>query len=100
MDAASIHNLPGTSLLFVYDTEYTQNAASPSAGATVGAKLQTGLWMIDFAHCIAHKDCNLTHRKGWQAGNHEDGYLFGIDNLIRIWEEMGTNGTLAEPAPG
>jgi 1D-myo-inositol-triphosphate 3-kinase len=56
--------------------------------------------MIDFAHCIAHQDCNLTHRKSWQAGNHEDGYLFGIDNLIRIWEEMGTNGTLAEPAPG
>jgi len=32
------------------------------------------------------------------VGNHEDGYLFGLDNLIRVWEEMGSDGTFAEPA--
>jgi len=91
------HEMIGTSLLFVYDTSYSPRAGA-GADADAAPKLQTGLWLIDLAHCIAHQDCHLTHRASWQAGNHEDGYLFGLDNLIRIWEEMGADGTFAEPA--
>lgn len=31
----------------------------------------------------------LTHRDDWEAGNHEDGYLRGLDTLIELWESNG-----------
>ena len=30
----------------------------------------------------------LTHRSAWESGNHEDGYLTGVDNIIRILKDM------------
>lgn len=42
--------------------------------------------MIDFAKTM-HLPENLpslSHRLKWQVGNHEDGYLFGLDNLIQV----------------
>ena len=39
--------------------------------------------MIDFAKTLS-VDKELTHREPWVVGNHEDGYLTGLDNLIEV----------------
>uniref|UniRef100_A0A7S0ELU7 Kinase n=1 Tax=Hanusia phi TaxID=3032 RepID=A0A7S0ELU7_9CRYP len=67
-----VHELVGSSLLFVYDEE---------------EEGKMGVWMIDFAH--ANKvPVKLDHRKEWEEGNHEDGYLYGLDSLIEIWQDL------------
>lgn len=63
----------GSSILFMYDSE--------------GA----GAWMIDFAKALP-VPCelpHLSHRRPWQLGNHEDGYLIGVDNLIQVASFVG-----------
>ncbi|XP_028597810.2 inositol-trisphosphate 3-kinase C isoform X1 [Podarcis muralis] len=66
------HEVVGSSLLFIHD--------------------QTGLarvWMIDFGKTVPLPEKQtLTHRLPWQEGNREDGYLWGLDNLIAILERM------------
>jgi len=66
------HELVGSSLLFAFD------AANPSSSA--------GVWMIDFAHANPVSN-RLSHREEWQPGNHEDGYLIGLDRLIEMWDK-------------
>lgn len=58
----------GSSLLFVHDLH------------------KADVWMIDFAktHPIP-KNMTITHTKDWMIGNHEDGYLIGVDNIIKIF---------------
>ena len=57
----------GSSILIIYDSKHV------------------GAWMIDFAKTLSLPDgVNVTHRKPWQQGNHEEGYLTGIDNLIHV----------------
>ena len=57
----------GSSILIIYDSKHV------------------GAWMIDFAKTLSLPDgVNVTHRKLWQQGNHEEGYLTGIDNLIEV----------------
>ena len=66
------HEVIGSSLLFVHD-----------------AQLNVNVWMIDFAKTMPVEDgIELTHRAIWQEGNHEDGYLFGLDNMISIWSDV------------
>ncbi|XP_028274742.1 inositol-trisphosphate 3-kinase Cb [Parambassis ranga] len=66
------HEVVGSSLLFVHDT---------SGKARV--------WMIDFGKTVLLPDPQtLDHRTPWVEGNREDGYLWGLDNLIDIFSSM------------
>lgn len=45
----------------------------------------TGAWMIDFSKTIPlPQGKTLTHRDDWALGNGEDGYLYGVDSLIKV----------------
>lgn len=64
------HEIIGSSLLIVYDTK------------------RIGVWMIDFAKTLPVPDnILLDHKSNWVLGNHEDGFLFGLQNLIEILKE-------------
>ncbi|XP_062860960.1 inositol-trisphosphate 3-kinase Cb isoform X2 [Trichomycterus rosablanca] len=66
------HEVVGSSLLFVHD-----------------ASGQAQVWMIDFGKTVPlppHQ--HLDHRTPWAEGNREDGYLWGLDNLIEIFGAM------------
>ncbi|XP_076757204.1 inositol 1,4,5-triphosphate kinase 2 isoform X1 [Xylocopa sonorina] len=66
------HEVVGSSLLFVHDTK------------------NAGIWMIDFAKTLPlpqHLQ-GIRHDAEWQVGNHEDGYLIGINNLIDIFQDI------------
>lgn len=44
-----------------------------------------GAWIIDYSKTNLIEDgCEITHRLPWELGNHEDGFLFGLDNLIQV----------------
>lgn len=46
---------------------------------------RAGAWMIDFAKTVSLPESIKTdHRSLWSNGNHEDGYLTGLDNLILV----------------
>ena len=72
------HSFIRSSLLLVYD----------------GESGETHVRMIDLARVSASgKDTHgiprrLDHRSAWSEGNHEDGYLTGLDNLIDIFTEL------------
>ncbi|KAG7333434.1 hypothetical protein KOW79_003569 [Hemibagrus wyckioides] len=75
------HEVVGSSLLFVHDT---------SGLARV--------WMIDFGKTVPlppHQ--RLDHRTPWSEGNREDGYLWGMDNLIDILSSMIPDKSYVEP---
>lgn len=45
--------------------------------------------MIDFAKTVpVPDDVNIDHNTAWKVGNHEDGYLIGLNNLISIFESL------------
>ncbi|XP_049788500.1 inositol-trisphosphate 3-kinase homolog isoform X2 [Schistocerca nitens] len=65
------HEVVGSSVFMIYDDT------------------KVGAWIIDFAktHPVP-QGVEVTHRKPWIQGNHEEGFLFGLDSLIRIMEEV------------
>ncbi|XP_036978487.1 inositol-trisphosphate 3-kinase Cb [Acanthopagrus latus] len=66
------HEVVGSSLLFVHD-----------------ASGKARVWMIDFGKTVPLPDPRtLDHRTPWVEGNREDGYLWGLDNLIDILSSM------------
>ncbi|ODM98546.1 Inositol-trisphosphate 3-kinase B [Orchesella cincta] len=71
----STHEVIGSSLLFVHDST------------------KASVWMIDFAKtCPLPEGCpSISHDKAWDLGNHEDGYLIGLSNLIKFFEDMITD---------
>eukprot|EP00064_Thunnus_orientalis_P007528 superscaffoldBa00000842_g7550 len=66
------HEVVGSSLLFVHD-----------------ASGKARVWMIDFGKTVpVPPPRTLDHRTPWVEGNREDGYLWGLDNLIDILSSM------------
>jgi 1D-myo-inositol-triphosphate 3-kinase len=66
------HEVIGSSLLFVYDSTDL-----------------CSVHLIDFGKTIPlAPGISINHRSPWVEGNHEDGYLWGLDNLIRLWSEI------------
>ena len=62
----------GSSLLFVHDKDGNAN-----------------IWMIDFGKTIPlPPNCKIDHFTPWVVGNHEDGYLFGLEQLLNILLEI------------
>ncbi|KAL0280966.1 UNVERIFIED_CONTAM: hypothetical protein PYX00_002107 [Menopon gallinae] len=67
----SSHEVIGSSLLFVHD------------------KKNANIWLIDFAKTLMLPEHTfIDHKSNWEVGNHEDGYLIGINNLIQIFSEL------------
>lgn len=65
------HEVIGSSILIVFDDE------------------KAGIWIIDFAKTRPlPEDVTVTHRDPWEMGNHEEGFLFGLDNLIEIVKDL------------
>lgn len=54
--------------------------------------------MIDFAKTCPLPEGieSISHDKEWMVGNHEDGYLIGLSNLIKIFEEISQDESSAE----
>lgn len=61
----------GSSLLFVHDSQ------------------KASIWMIDFGKTRPLPEgVKITHSDRWIDGNHEDGYLIGLNSLIDIFQEI------------
>ncbi|KAM9382360.1 inositol-trisphosphate 3-kinase B [Phaethornis superciliosus] len=66
------HEVIGSSLLFIHDKME-----------------QAKVWMIDFGKTTPLPEGQvLQHNVPWVEGNREDGYLWGLDNLIQILTEL------------
>lgn len=63
------HEIVGSSIFIIYDDE------------------RVGAWLIDFAKTRrVPKGTEVNHRATWQQGNHEEGFLYGLDRLIQTIE--------------
>lgn len=70
------HEVIGSSILIMYDSQHV------------------GAWVIDFAKTLpVPNGLKVTHRQAWQQGNHEEGWLTGIDNLIQAIESLNCDAT-------
>lgn len=71
MTLLSVLQVIGSSLLFVHD------------------KVKASVWMIDFGKTVPLPEgFQIKHNVPWARGNHEDGYLTGLDNLTSLLEEL------------
>lgn len=65
------HEIVGSSIFIVYDDDHA------------------GAWLIDFAKSRQlNENVKVDHRREWIPGNCEEGLLYGIDELIKIFEEI------------
>ena len=50
---------------------------------------KAGIWLIDFGKTVPLPEgMTINHNSAWEVGNHEDGYLIGIDNLIELFKSL------------
>ena len=49
---------------------------------------RVGVWMLDFGLTTPSPVGALRHDEPWALGNHEDGYLLGVRNLRRLWQQL------------
>jgi len=65
------HELIGSSLLFVHDDK------------------RSNIWLIDFGKTSPlPADITIDHKSAWEVGNHEDGYLIGLENIINMFKQL------------
>eukprot|EP00091_Calanus_sinicus_P009069 TRINITY_DN21450_c0_g1_i1.p1 TRINITY_DN21450_c0_g1~~TRINITY_DN21450_c0_g1_i1.p1 ORF type:complete len:237 (-),score=47.35 TRINITY_DN21450_c0_g1_i1:468-1154(-) len=70
------HELIGSSLLFVHD----EHAAN--------------IWLIDFGKTVSvPENLQIDHKSAWEVGNHEDGYLIGLDCIRNIFKQFSETTT-------
>lgn len=70
-DFFSTHEMIGSSLFFVHDDNFAS------------------IWIIDFGKTRKLPEgVHIDHLSKWVEGNHEDGYMFGINSLIGIFQEL------------
>lgn len=68
------HEIVGSSIFIVYDEDHV------------------GAWLIDFAKSRKlDENIEIDHRREWLPGNCEEGLLYGLDELINIFEEIHAN---------
>ena len=61
----------GSSLLFVHDAK------------------KACVWLIDFGKTVpVPNGLTINHKSPWEVGNHEDGYLIGVQNLMDIFNNV------------
>lgn len=61
------HEVVGSSIFMIYDDT------------------KVGAWIIDFAKTLLVPDGQVvSHRRPWVQGNHEEGFLTGLDSLISV----------------
>lgn len=74
------HEIVGSSIFIIYDDE------------------RVGAWLIDFAKTRCVPDgTEVNHRATWQQGNHEEGFLYGLDRLIQTIETAKLPSEATEP---
>ena len=65
------HEMIGSSLLFSADISNSE----------------IDVYLIDLAKCVPlPENIKITHKEPWRGGNHEDGWLTGLSNIIAVWE--------------
>lgn len=68
-DYFKTHEIVGSSIFIIYDEE------------------RVGAWLIDFAKTRPLPEgVKVDHRSQWAQGNHEEGFLYGLDRLIEMVE--------------
>lgn len=80
VDSSCCPQVIGSSLLFIHDHTGTAQ-----------------VWIIDFGKTtVLPEGQMLSHDIPWQEGNREDGYLWGLENLIHTLESVKNEGTSQE----